>query len=157
MQELLSQMIRLSVSSANTAIPEIVVSPSAEPNLTEAAAPWSWTAAEASTAESSLLPLLVRLAVSRDDVEALRFCLSFRDSQGALEQEDNIGNFAAGIVNAVDQGSGWTPLHVAALSGSEKCVALLLGAGALVHIRDSLGHTALYYVRNSNYLVRIMQ
>lgn len=149
MQDILGQMIRLSASSANATVPEIIVSPSHEKDLNEAVAPWSWTAAETNSAESSLLPLLVRIAVARDDAEALQFCLDYKDKQyqDTSDPENFAGNFAAGIVNTVDPASGWSPLHVAAFGGSEKCLNLLLNAGALVHLRDSLGHTALYYVR----------
>ncbi|KAH9930599.1 asparaginase-domain-containing protein [Fomitopsis serialis] len=41
-----------------------------------------------------------------------------------------------GLVNCVEPASRRSPLHSAALNGS---------AGALVHLRDSLGHTPLYY------------
>lgn len=150
MQDLFVQMIRLSASSINASVPEIVVSPSHEHGQDDAAAPWSWTVAEENSAESSLLPVLVRLAVARDDVEALRFCLHYQDKQyqqGSPDPESYTGNFAAGVVNTVDPGSGWSSLHMAAFGGSQKCLSLLLRAGALVHLRDSLGHTALYYVR----------
>ncbi|EKM55053.1 uncharacterized protein PHACADRAFT_94654 [Phanerochaete carnosa HHB-10118-sp] len=50
-----------------------------------------------------------------------------------------------GMANCIDPASGRSPLHVAALNGSELCVGALLEAGALVHLRDALGHTALYY------------
>jgi len=36
-------------------------------------------------------------------------------------------------------------LHVAALNGCTNCVNILLEAGALVHVRDLLDHTSLYY------------
>ena len=50
------------------------------------------------------------------------------------------------LINNKQPASGMTPLHIAALNASERCVGMLLRAGALVHMRDSLGHTALYYV-----------
>ena len=53
---------------------------------------------------------------------------------------------ASGVVNCLDVGSGRSPLHIAALNGSEQCIRLLLTSGASVHLRDSLDHTALYYV-----------
>ena len=79
----------------------------------------------------------MRIATSRDDTEGLEFCLNYQDDS------------AAGIVNSVDPTSGWSPLHVAAFNGSQRCLDILLHAGALVHLRDALGHTALYYVRYS--------
>ena len=51
-------------------------------------------------------------------------------------------------INSLDPASGRSPLHVAALNGSTKCVNILLKSGASVHLRDSLGHTALYYARS---------
>ncbi|KXN92278.1 L-asparaginase [Leucoagaricus sp. SymC.cos] len=55
------------------------------------------------------------------------------------------GSIAGGIVNCLDPGSGQSPLHVSALNGHTRAVELLLQSGALVHLRDTLGHTALYY------------
>lgn len=49
-------------------------------------------------------------------------------------------------MNCLDAASGRSPLHVSALNGSVKCLNMLLESGGLVHLRDSLGHTALYYV-----------
>ncbi|KAG1790998.1 uncharacterized protein BJ212DRAFT_1593167 [Suillus subaureus] len=49
------------------------------------------------------------------------------------------------MVNCLDPGSGRSPLHVAASNGNIRCVEKLLESGALVHLRDELGHTALYY------------
>ena len=115
------------------------------------------------------MPFLVHLAVVRDDADALRFCF---DTSSAIDsiatpmaevtephlssqvvevpQTFNVGlsgrGVAGGIVNVLDSASGRSPLHVAALNGSTKCAILLLESGALVHLRDSLDHTALYYV-----------
>ncbi|THH10845.1 hypothetical protein EW145_g1047 [Phellinidium pouzarii] len=149
MHDFLAQMIRLtSTSSSNTAVPEIVVSSDSEHTTDDPAAPWSWTAAEASATESSFLPTLIRLAVAKDDVEGLNFCLYYQDD-GELLRSPNAeklpGRFAAGVINSLDPSSGWSPLHIAAFNGSVRCVAILLQTGALVHLRDPLGHTALYY------------
>ena len=74
-QGLLSQVVRLSSSSSSSArSPRIVVEGDEEAD--KATAPWSWTAAEASSTESSLFPFLVHLAVARDDPEGLSFALS---------------------------------------------------------------------------------
>jgi lysophospholipase len=64
---------------------------------------------------------------------------------GGEEQHVIVG----GIVNWINPASGRSPLHVAAINGSTQSVDALLKAGALVHLRDSLGHTALYYVSDS--------
>ncbi|OCH88208.1 L-asparaginase [Obba rivulosa] len=152
---LLSQVIRLSTSTAHT--PKVVISKDASNNdseaLSDAAAPWSWTAAEAASTEAALLPFLIHLAASRDDISGLSFCLSAEpgvtmESSASptvdypLTKKVTIG---AGFVNCLEPASGRTPLHVAALNGSINAVNFLLEAGALVHLRDALGHTSLYY------------
>lgn len=138
--------------------------------LDEAAAPWSWTAAEASTTEIALFSSLIHLSAASDDIDGLELCLSSGDlphpstggSSNTIASDESSssplagrGGFGAGgltvttaggIVNWVNPASGRSPLHVAALNGSKRCVEKLLEAGALVHLRDSLGHTALYYV-----------
>lgn len=130
----------------------------------EAASSWSNTASETATAEAALYPFLVHLAVAKDDVETLKFCLGISetkitspviDPQTPMEEmgvtesfpisSSNRNLVKGGIANCLDIASGRTPLHVAALNGSVKCAQVLLEAGALVHIRDSLDHTALYY------------
>ncbi|EPT04101.1 hypothetical protein FOMPIDRAFT_136339 [Fomitopsis schrenkii] len=50
-----------------------------------------------------------------------------------------------GLVNCAEPASGRSPLHAAALNGCVDAVSALLEAGALVHLRDSLGHTPVYY------------
>jgi lysophospholipase len=133
----------------------------------EATSPWSNTISETASTEAALLPFLVHLAVVRDDADALRFCINtssaldvaatpmaeppqplFFSGNVEVPQTFNVGlrGVAGGIVNVLDPASGRTPLHVAALNGSKKCAMLLLQSGALVHLRDSLDHTALYYV-----------
>ena len=107
----------------------------------KATAPWSWTAAEAASTESSLFPFLVHLAVARDDPEGLAFALSVDSSAnetGALA-------VSGGLANCADPASGRSPLHAAALNGAVRAASALLEAGALVHVRDALGHTPLYY------------
>ncbi|KAI0351480.1 L-asparaginase [Trametes cingulata] len=142
-QGVLSQVVRLASSSASRA-PRIVVSQGgADETRDEAAdkatAPWSWTAAEAASTESALFPFLVHLAVSRDDTEGVAFCL-------AVEAKADAGMaVGGGLANCLDAASGRAPLHVAALNGALKSAEMLLEAGALVHVRDSLGHTPLYY------------
>ena len=134
----------------------------------EATSPWSNTISETASTEAALLPFLVHLAVVRDDADALRFCFDTSSAINAnatpmaeaqplffsgnveVPQTFNLGiggrGVAGGIANVLDPASGRTPLHVAALNGSKKCAILLLECGALVHLRDALDHTALYYV-----------
>jgi len=114
----------------------------------DAAAPWSRTAAERASTEAVLLPFLIHLAVARDDIEGLEFCLTSGSGSSATGMAEGAGEVVVpgGIVNCLDAGSGRSPLHVAVLNGNMKCVEKLLESGALVHLRDALGHTALYYV-----------
>ncbi|KAH7908874.1 asparaginase-domain-containing protein [Hygrophoropsis aurantiaca] len=140
-QGLLSQFVRLADTSSHT--PRIVLAPSIGDIADRAAAPWSRTVAETASTEAALLPFLIHLASARDDMESMQYCLSAfsrddRDDRSALA-------IPGGIVNCIEPGSGRSPLHVAALNGSIRCLSCLLQSGALVHLRDSLGHTALYY------------
>lgn len=130
-QGILSHAVRLSSRTYSTepAAPTVTVS-----SVGDSPSPWTWTAAEATTAEASLLPFVTHLAVARDDPRGLDFCLR-TDSAGEL-------------VNWPDF-SGRSPLHTAAINNSVKCLDTLLKKGALVHLRDSLGHTPLYYVNRS--------
>ncbi|KAI0302208.1 L-asparaginase [Russula brevipes] len=88
----------------------------------------------------ALTSWLVHLAAAANDLSGLLHCLS-PDGAGGEDQR----TIAGGIVNWINPASGRSPLHVAAVNGSTQCVDALLKAGALVHLRDSLGHTALYY------------
>lgn len=103
-------------------------------SVEDSPSPWTWTAAEASSTEASLLPFVTHLAVAKDDPHGLEFCF----------RTDSVGE----VANCLDV-SGRSPLHTAAMNNSVRCVSMLLEKGALVHLRDSLGHTPLYYVRHS--------
>ncbi|KAL5533266.1 hypothetical protein ACEPAF_5042 [Sanghuangporus sanghuang] len=155
LQDCLAQMMRLS-NTSSPHVPQIIINQDqgTGQNIIDPAAPWSWTVAEASATQSTLLNILIRLAVAKDDVDGLEFCLRYQDDDDVLRSpsvEKSISTPAAGIANNIDPSSGWTPLHVAAFNGSERSVATLLQAGALVHLRDSLGHTALYYAARRGY------
>lgn len=155
-QGVLSQVVRLS-SSAQPSVPAIQISldgadRSNNEKMAEAAAPWSWTAAEAASTEGVLYPYLIHLAAARNDIEAIRFCLASEAgpsnegmaSPGSEPPRRNIA-IAGGLVNSIEPASGRSPLHSAALNGNVNAVNSLLEAGALVHLRDVLGHTPLYY------------
>jgi lysophospholipase len=132
---LLSQVVRLSArshdqsQSAFSPLPNIMISD-------DFTAPWSWTAAEVVSTEDALTPFLAHLSVAKDDVDGLSFCIN---------SSNRAGRHAIDPVNCLDV-SGRSPLHTAALNNSVRCTGVLLEAGALVHLRDSLGHTPLYYV-----------
>jgi lysophospholipase len=149
-QSILSRLTRLSCFPPTPRLNIVTVADleNAEPSeqtkaAEDAIAPWSWTASEAAETESALLPFLVHMAVAQDNTEALSFCLKTAASLETRQQ----WNAAGGLQNFPQPASGMTPLHIAAISGSEKSIVILIQAGALVHIRDALGHTPLYYVR----------
>ncbi|KAF8559674.1 asparaginase-domain-containing protein [Imleria badia] len=142
-QGLLTQFVRLSSSSSAHQIPRITFSPSLGNDAQDATASWSGTARETSSTEAALLPLLMHLAAARNEVESLKFCMAIA---ATWEAEDTTPAFIpGGVVNCLEAGSGRSPLHVAALHGHAASVTWLLESGALVHLRDTLGHTALYY------------
>ncbi|KAK2466740.1 hypothetical protein APHAL10511_000998 [Amanita phalloides] len=151
-QDVLSQFVRLSRSPSRG--PRIVISSELPDSTTqEAAAPWTWTAAEAATAESVLLPFLIHLAAARDDLESLKFCLSAgpEADPSPVPVIRQYGSIAGGLVNCLEPATGRSPLHVAALNGNIRSVDMLLRSGALVHLRDALGHTALYYAARQSH------
>ncbi|KAJ3836465.1 L-asparaginase [Lentinula raphanica] len=145
------------VLSHFTRLAKLPSTQSPNPNITitnldeatqDAAASWSWTVAEAASSEAALYPLLLHLAVARNDIETINFCLSKNTNTGNesdVNSLDAAGLITGGMANCTEPGSGKSPLHVAALNGSVDSTTVLLNAGALVHQRDLLGHTALYY------------
>ncbi|KAF7338096.1 hypothetical protein MVEN_02034300 [Mycena venus] len=138
---LLSEFVRLSARPSQN--PQIVISLPNEATQ-DVAASWSSTAAEAASTEAALLPFLIHAAAARNDAEGIKFCLEAEATNESIATPGP-SNVASGLVNVVDAASGGSPLHSAALNGSAECVNILLQSGALVHLRDSLGHTALYY------------
>ena len=142
-QQILSHFVRL-IRPSSFAMPQIVVTSDSDSGAqNNAAAPWSRTATETATTEAVLLPLLVHLAAAKDDLESLKFCLKPADNE---DDGLKFKMIPGGIVNCLESSSGRSPLHVACLNGNVRCVELLLRSGALVHLRDNLGHTALYFV-----------
>ncbi|KAG6376247.1 asparaginase-domain-containing protein [Boletus reticuloceps] len=142
-QGLLTQFVRLSNSTSANQIPKIILTPSVGSDARDAAASWSGTASETASTEAALLPLLMHLAAAGNDIESLQFCKTVADT---WEAEDVIpATIPGGVVNCLEAGSGRSPLHVATLIGNTASVTWLLNSGALVHLRDTLGHTALYY------------
>ncbi|QRV85849.1 asparaginase [Ceratobasidium sp. AG-Ba] len=144
-QDLLGEILRLSQYSVGPGAPEIGADASGT-------APWSTTASHAGATELALLPFLMHLAVSRDDPASVTAAAShprhppnapgITTSTPTSEQPHQ---FAQGAPNAPLPGSLHTPLHTAALRGSAKCTRALLEVGALVHVRDALDHTCLFY------------
>ncbi|KAJ2933790.1 hypothetical protein H1R20_g3297, partial [Candolleomyces eurysporus] len=142
-QYVLSQFLRLSRPPSH--VPHITFTPDpVDAESSKVTAPWTWTAAEAASTEAVLYPSLMHLAASRGDLETLKLCLGSVDSVGSTIATPAT-EVPGGIVNCLDAGSGRSPLHVAALNGHTKAVSYLLQSGALVHLRDTMGHTALYY------------
>ena len=142
-QQVLSHFVRLARPSSSV-LPQITVSSdSVDSEAQNAAAPWSRTATEAATTEAVLFPFLIHLAAAKDDLEGLKYCLKPADND---DEELKFKMIPGGIVNCLESSSGRSPLHVACLNGNARSVELLLRSGALVHLRDNLGHTALYFV-----------
>lgn len=168
-QDLMTQFLRVSSRSGvahNHPAPTINIvnqdgnapvpleTPSLSQKAKDATASWSLTASDAASTEAAILPILVRLATAKDDIEGVKFCIATDDavntntapgSGEALTSPREMSSVASGVVNALDTSSR-SPLHIAALNGSMRCAELLLQSGASVHWRDSLDHTALYYV-----------
>lgn len=146
--DILSQVLRISSTATSSIFPSITVTPSKEE--TKATAPWGATASDAASAQSALLPFLIHLAASRDDVDGIKFCLETDEQLFQASSSDGSGastmTVPGGVVNCLDASTQMSPLHVAALNGRQKAVEALLAAGALVHQRDVLDHTPLYYV-----------
>ena len=143
MQQVLSHFVRLA-RPLSSALPQITVtSDSIDSGAQNAAAPWSRTATETAKTEAVLFPLLIHLAAANDDLESLNFCLKPADNE---DEELKFKMIPGGIVNCLESSSGRSPLHVACLNGNVRSAELLLRSGALVHLRDNLGHTALYFV-----------
>jgi lysophospholipase len=151
-QQILSHFVRLA-RSPSSVLPQITIASdsfdSGAPKI--AAAPWSWTATEAATTEAVLFPFLIHLAAAKDDLESLKFCLKPADND---DEELKFKMIPGGIVNCLESSSGRSPLHVACINGNVRSVELLLRSGAIVHLRDNLGHTALYFVSYSSRMVR---
>ena len=138
----LSEFVRL-LSTPRS--PQVTIPPALQnldPSSKDVAAPWSWTAGEVANTEAVLIPFLIHIAAARNDLIGLTFCL---ETVTASDSGISV-NIAGGLVNCLDPSTRQSPLHVASLNGSVECVGLLLRSGALVHLRDVLGHTALYYV-----------
>ena len=139
-QGVLSEFVRLLSTPQPSQVATSLAPHDLDQSTKEAAAPWSWTAAEVANTEAVLIPFLVHIAAARNDLVGLRFCLGVASDSGSSL------NIAGGVINCLDPATRQTPLHVASMNGSAECVSLLLCSGALVHLRDVLGHTALYYV-----------
>lgn len=133
-------------------------SPSLSTKAREVTASWSLTDSDSYQTEQALLPYLIHIAASRNDVSTILFCISaaapyqnktpFEDSPSpsATAQESYfVSEGGAGVCNALDACCR-SPLHTAALNGKLEAVRILLENGASVHLRDLLDHTALYYV-----------
>lgn len=153
-QHVLSKFVRLT-QPAPAPEPQITLTSDTpiEPAARDAIAPWTWTAGEVTTTEAVLIPFLIHLAAARNDVIDMRFCIDTYSGKDGTEESHKALNIAGGVVNCPDPTNGQTPLHAACLNGCVQAVDLLLRSGALVHLRDTLGHTALYYVRVASFLI----
>ncbi|KAF5389825.1 hypothetical protein D9757_003583 [Collybiopsis confluens] len=92
----LSHFSRLSQSTPAHSKPQILVSGLDEASQ-DSAAPWSWTAAEAASTEAALYPFLLHLAVAKNDIESIQFCLSKNITSGDERSGVNFPD-AAGLI-----------------------------------------------------------
>ncbi len=109
-------------------------------------AAWSSTQRDSTLVESALAPYLLSLAAAKNDKVAMKHLLCNVHDLDAAKAHTGSSKAhiqqVSGIVNAIDPASGRNALHTACLLGHEDCAQSLLHAGALVHLRDNLGHTA---------------
>ncbi|KAG9124289.1 hypothetical protein FRC07_012131 [Ceratobasidium sp. 392] len=143
-QDLLGEILRLSQPSISSSGSEEA---GADASNT---APWRTTAADAGATELALIPFLMHLAVSRDDPASVVAAASHprhppNTISATTPTSEQPYQFAQGASNAPLPVSLHTPLHTAALQGSARCTRALLEVGALVHVRDALDHTCLFY------------
>ncbi|EJU05568.1 asparaginase-domain-containing protein [Dacryopinax primogenitus] len=121
------------------------------------------TADDQQAGDLAMLPFLAQLAVARDDVETLDMCLHLEEelsgsnSMQALGSPQRQRRQGPSLVNQLDVASGRTLLHIAALQGSVACTQQLLDGGALVHMRDALDHTALYYAARRGHTAIVLE
>ncbi|CED85422.1 Asparaginase [Phaffia rhodozyma] len=146
LQELLTHATQL--ASSNTSLKSVglpkLTSDSAtmETSLLDGKDPVaSWSRAPDSSVilESAILPHLLLRATMSNDPEVLEDLL-----RKYARPEDRRSPPPVNPANTTNE-VGMSLLHVAALHGSEKAVEVLLKRGAIVHCRDLLGHTPLYY------------
>ncbi|KAI7949473.1 hypothetical protein MJO28_008294 [Puccinia striiformis f. sp. tritici] len=91
--------------------------------------------------EQSLLPIALTAASAREDASLsslLEICHDQIQIHGLLNLRS-----ASGL--------GQTALHLAAFYGRFRNIELLLDHGASVHLRDDIGHTALFYAINNHH------
>ncbi|KAF7295368.1 L-asparaginase [Mycena indigotica] len=142
-QGLLSEFVRITSRPSSAPTPQITIS-LPDGATQDAAASWTSTVSEAVSTEGALLPFLIHAAAARNDTEALKFCIKAEHDNEMISTPGPL-HVASGLVNALDPSWGGSPLHAASANGAIESVDILLHSGALVHLRDTLGHTALYY------------
>lgn len=104
--------------------------------------PWPATLKDEETAEKAILPYLLGQASAQptDLLATLLDSLALSPLESAALAPNPIA-----LLNDPSTTAQQTPLHLAVLAGQVANVKLLLAAGASVHSRDVLGHSALYY------------
>lgn len=137
---------------------EAAVVPGVAPLPAEFAEPWPATRREADEAEKAILPFLLGQAAAKHGPLLASLVESLAGA--ARGQETMVGSSSSASVHSATSdelettvtqvnepatAALHTPLHLAVLAVQPGNVRLLLGAGASVHCRDALGHSALYY------------
>ena len=86
----------------------------------------------------------------REKALSLRRQLYMAIRDGALEQVKTLIEKGADVNTGIDDGSGYTPLHIAAQSKHVKACNLLIEAGAKVNVADGKGYTLLHIAAQDN-------
>ena len=82
-------------------------------------------------------------AARRDDLEALTACVEAKQGMPPRDLD-------------MPSSSGLTPLHVAAMCGSNLCIAYLIGRGADWRLLDDMGRSALHWAADGGHTESIM-
>lgn len=136
-----------SLLNISTTTDEGLVSPLASPRVQPTTPDDSWMENPQDTRhiQATLLPYLLCLAAAKNQPHGVSRVIK---QIQAFEQPDAIGGVSwknvhgQSLMNLLDPAFGKNALHVAAANGNAACVEVLLLAGAHVHQRDALGHTA---------------
>ncbi len=141
---LLSQLI--SLIAGTTSMQPIPSNDNDDVSHIDETAAWSSTQRDSMMMEAALAPYLLSLAAAKNDSAAMKQLLASMHALDSAKVQGVPGmaqhQQVSGAVNKMDPASGRNALHTAAMNGSLDCLQALLEAGALVHMRDTLGHTA---------------
>ncbi len=142
---LMTSLLSISSNVAGGTITPATSTPSGSPRLQPTTSDDAWLDNPQDTRliQSTLLPYLLCLACSKNQPQGVSRII--KQIQAFEQPDENSGRSQPqeqSLMNLLDPAFGKNALHVAALNGHADCVEVLLLAGAHVHQRDVLGHTA---------------